>query len=282
MSNRISPFKREEFKRANVQTIHLSRNYSNAANLLWGSFEKRFCFEKSFLFQLKKRLKPLLIRGKEKCLDARNVNINVSVRTKGTHHYFMPGRHTHVVDWTHRYWVLEFPWLPSNGYVHYRLRVTRHLSCPIYHHWDISGEVGQVIFSRCGSVRGLYLRCTWARPRSSPRIMTTSNRHRWIYVQLFLPCSCSRQSAVNWQPALCFYYRATRNILLLSLSLRNSIKPSLSLYNLSFSCPSLSTLLRISPLNFHRCSFSYHNFPTFLSFFNSRKLHKISKNSFSC
>lgn len=79
-----------------------------------------------------------------------------------------------------------------NGYVHYRLRVTRHLSCPIYHHWHISG-VGQVIFSRCGCV---YVACICVALESnhdSARVMTTSIRHTWIYVQLYFLPSAPRR-----------------------------------------------------------------------------------------
>lgn len=85
-----------------------------------------------------------------------------------------------------------------NGYVHYRLRVTRHLSCPIYHHWHISA-IGQVIF-RGAVAYALCICIALESGHASPRIMTTSNRHRWIYVQLFLPYSYPRREIDNQLP----------------------------------------------------------------------------------
>lgn len=61
----------------------------------------------------------------------------------------------------------------------------------------------QVIFSRCGSVHGLYLRCTWAKPRSRSR-----NDHiqclRMDLCPIILPCPYFKLLDIddNWASSL--------------------------------------------------------------------------------
>lgn len=56
--------------------------------------------------------------------------------------------------------------------------------------------VGQVIFSRCGCVYVARICVALESSHDSARVMTTSIRHRWIYVQLyFLPCQRRRAPA---------------------------------------------------------------------------------------